>query len=601
MIRRVVPLLALALAGGPALAAPAEGAGASRAVTPELLDAVGGELERALSRMKIPGAPAPYFIGYKLTEVEVNDVAASLGAVTANEDRHFVTLEAHVHVGDYERDNSNFVAPGRENLDGIATVPLPLEATPSRARRGAWLATDAAYKEALEQFRAKSEALASGAAALRGTPSYTKPDPVVQPEAPSVPALEPVGDLEARAEALSAVFRKMPHVRDSRVAFTSFIERRWYLNSEGTAATDARRVSGVLIVATSQAADGQELSLYFSRYAQTAAELPDDDALVREAERLADRLDELRAAPVVEPYTGPVLFEGQGATGVVRNTLAPRLSGTPPPIGTAGDDDLRLAGELTNRLGLRVVAPALSVTDDPTVSRHDGRFLIGGYAIDDEGVKAQKVEVIERGTLQALLMSRTPNKDQRESNGHARLAMPGGVFRGSATNLLVSSRGGMSPKALRRKLLAEARSQGLPYALVVKQFDDAEITANPELSRIELFQLLQNMNREAPPPVLLAYRLYPDGREELVRGVQLAPIDLRAWRDVLATGRKRTIKNFLASMDDPFLKRIAGIGPGFVPSGGIESAVVTPDLLFRELDVKASNFGLRPPPLVPAP
>ena len=160
---------------------------------------------------------------------------------------------------------------------------------------------------------------------------------------------------------------------------------------------------------------------------------------------------------------------------------------------------------------------------------------------------------------------------------------------------------GKSPKKLRKALLAEAKSQGLPYAIIIKQIDDVSLTANTELSRVALVQVLQSMNPQAPPLATKAYRLFPDGRTELVRGVQLEPVDMRAWRDVIGVGKSSTIKNFLATTTPPFAQRLVGVASGRVPSAGIESSISTPDLLFQELEIRASKFGLRPPAAIAAP
>jgi len=581
--------------------APPPSAPPSTSVTPEILDAVSAELERAMSSMRIPGAPAPYFIGYKLTEVDVHDVVASLGSITDDQNRDFTGLEAHVHIGSYEQDNSNFVPSQREGLDGVTNIGLALEASPARARRSAWLATDGAYKEAIAQWQAKREAMASGVAGgASKIASYTKAPPIVTETPVRVPKLETNDGLGERAKKLSSAFRKYDFVRNSHVGLTSFLENRWYLNSEGTNATDTRRVEGILIVATAQANDGQEVALYYSRYARSRQGLPSDSEIEAQIDAMSKQLDTMRSAPLVANYTGPVLFEGAGAVGIVRHSLAPHLSGTPPPVGIASTDAL-VAGKLAGRHGLKVISDLITVVDDPTTSTVDNRFVIGGYKFDDEGVAPKRVQVIKDGKLEELLMSRTPSPDQGISNGHARLQMPGGVYRGAATNLAISGKKTQSRAQLRKKLLAEAKAQGLPYAIIIKQFDDVEITSNTEISRIAKVQLLQSMNPQSPPPATLAYRLYPNGREELVRGVLLEPVDMRAWRDVMGVGKKRTLKNFLATTDSPFFKLIAGAGPGRVPSAGIESSITTPDLLFRELDLKASKYGLRPPPLLPAP
>ena len=590
----------VALLGPSAAAAPApHPSTASKAVTPEVIDAIAEELGRASASLSIPGAPRPYFIAYKITEVDVQDVHASLGHITASKHRHFVELQARVHVGSYRIDNTNFIVEGAQNIDGMAQVQLPLQATPRIARRAAWLATDQAYKEALAQLLAKSQARRTGTGNV-GVASYTRAKPVVRDKPVLVPRLESRKSMEQRARAVSTVLRSDRHLRESRVGFTSFLERRWYLNTEGTSAHDTRRVSGVIIVTTGQAKDGQELALYHSRYGMTGADLPADKALITAARGLSKQMRALQKAPVMANYTGPVLFIGGGAADMVRTSLAPHLGGTPLPEGMSQDDRKLFGSTINDRLGLRVVSPLLSLTDDPTQSRANGRRLIGGYVFDDEGSPAQRTTVIERGKLRTLLTSRTPSKQLAASNGHARRGIRG-VFHGSTTNLLVSGTKGVSRAALEAKLLAEAKSQGLRFAVVIERLDDAAMTAEPELGRRGLVTLYNRTDSSSPPPATIAYRVGVNGKRQLVRGVQLRPVPLRAWRDVMAVGNKKTVVNYLASGQPYIRHKIETVGSGFVPSAGVESAVVTPDLLFKELDIVGSTAGRRPMPLVPRP
>lgn len=595
---------AMFLTAGPAHAdkkAPAL-AGPSKAITDDTIDAIAAEIERAVVMLRIPGELPPYFINHKLTEVDVNDVVASLGSTTYKRNRHFVSLDGRVHVGSYDDDNSNFVAAGLEGTDGWANMLLPMEATPRIASRVAWLVTDAAYKEALEQMRAKTDTLRAGGLGSSSQKSYSKQPPVVQDEPIEVPALEDLNSLEARAQKISQLFRGQPHVRDSRVAFTSFLERRWYLNNEGTRAHDTRRVSGVVIAVAGQADDGQELTLYYTRYGRTAADLPNDKVLEAEAAKLSATLDQLRKAPMMDNYTGPVLFEGQGAADIVRYTLAPHLGGTPLPEGYPASEAKLFGGGLNDRnKDDRVLSTLLTVVDDPTASAAEGKALIGGYRFDDEGVPAQRVAVIENGRLVNLLTSRTPSAKFPASNGHARRSAPGGVYHGSATNLMIHSKRGVNRQQLVRQLLAEAREQGLPYAMIIRSLDDPAATALPEMAMREILQLLKSADRSEPPVAALAYKVYPDGREELVRGVQLRPVDVRAWRDVIAVGNKPVVFNYLASGELPLSHKLQSVGSGEVPSSGVESAVVTPALLFEELDVIGSPVGRRALPLVSRP
>ena len=581
--------------------APASLGPPSKAVTNDILDAIAEEMNRAMSQLEIPGQPKPYHIAYKITEVEVNDCAASLGFTTSRRNRHFVNLEARVRVGSPQLDNGNFVVPGADEFDATSSINLPLEATPRIARRSAWLVTDAAYKEALIQLRAKLEARKTGGA-KPDVPGWTTEKPVVSEDAVLVPALEPLDDIETRARTLSSGFRDQPAIRESRVAITSYLERRWYLTTEGTSVTDTRRASGVVMSATGQADDGQLLHQYFLRYGHTAKDLPGEDELKAETRKLTDSIVALQKAPLMDHYSGPVLFEGEGAVGLLRSTLAPHLGGTPVPEGLNPQEAKTFGGQLIDKVGLKVLAPTISISDDPTTHDGAGRALIGGYKIDDEGVAAQRVEVIKDGMLKTLLTSRTPSAKNQTSNGHARRPAEGGAFHASTTNMFVTGKGGVPRKALEQRLVSAAAGEGLKYGIVVRRFDDAAITAAPEFARRELYAMVKSTDQQLPPPTLLAYKVYPNGKEELVRGVQLAEVPIRAWKDIIGVSKEVTVYNYLAALESQLQLRLSpGTEDGFVPSSGIESAIVTPDLLLKEIDLGGSGVGERPAPILPKP
>jgi TldD protein len=583
---------------------PPEQAGPpSKAVTDQIVDAIAEEMNRAMTKLEIPGAPRPYSISYKITEVDVNDVSATLGQTTSRRNRHFVNLEARVRVGNNTLDNSNFVVPDGGELDGTAAANLPLDSDERIARRAAWLVTDTAYKEALIQLRAKLEARRAGASSRPAdVPAWTDTKKVVSEEPVLVPPLETLDELETRAKTISAVFREHPILRDSRVAVTSYLERRWYLTTEGTSVTDTRRASGIVISVSGQADDGQLLANYFLRYGHTAKDLPTDKELAEESKSLAKSIAEMAKAPKMDRYSGPVLFEGEGAVGLLRFTLAPHLGGTPVPEGLSPQEARQFGGALTDKVGLRVMSGNMSIIDDPTARDGAGKALIGGYKIDDEGVAAQKVEVVKNGTLKTLLLSRTPSAKGQVSNGHARRTADGGAFHGSATNLFVSAGGGAPRKSLEQRVAQLAKAEGLKYGLIIKRFDDAAVTGAPEFTRRELIQMIKSTDPLLPPPAVVAYRVFPNGKQELVRGAQLADVPIRAWKDVLATSKEVTVYNFLAATDSQLALRLSGgTDDGFVPSGGIESSIITPDLLLKEIDVTTSTYGVRPTPAVPKP
>ncbi len=607
-MKRLIYLVALSLLPAPALAKkvapPAAEGEASKAVTNEIVDAIAEEMNRDTKLLVIPGAPRPYSISYKITEVDVNDVAASLGQTTSRRNRHFVNLEARVRVGSPDLDNGNFVVPEAAEYDGTAAINLPLEATPRIAKRAAWLVTDNAYKEALVQLRAKLEARKASGSQQGDVPSWTSEKPLVSDTPVLVPPLESLDELETRAKALSTVFRDQPALRDSRVSVTSYLERRWYLTTEGTSVTDTRRASGVVIAASSQANDGQLVHDYFLRYGHTAKDLPADKDLEAETKKLATNVVALAKAPAIPHYSGPMLFEGEGAVGIIRNTLAPHLGGTPVPEGLNPQEAKTFGGAFAGEINERILPTNITLTDDPTAKDGGGKALIGGYKIDDEGVAAQKIEVVKNGFLKAFLTTRTPSAKGQSSNGHARKAVEGtgGAFHGSTTNLFVNAKGGVSRKALEQRLISAAKAEGKKYGIIIRRFDDAAITGSPDFTRRELVQILKSTDQQLPPPATLAYRIFPDGKEELVRGVQLAEVPVKSWKDIIGVSTEVTAYNYLAAPEGQLeLRLTGGTSDGFVPSSGIESGVITPDLLFKDLDCESSTAGRRPPPVVAKP
>jgi predicted Zn-dependent protease len=272
------------------------------------------------------------------------------------------------------------------------------------------------------------------------------------------------------------------------------------------------------------------------------------------------------------------------------------------PEGLNPQEAKTFGGALTDKVGLRVLATSLSIADDPTAREGGGKALIGGYKIDDEGVSAQRVDVVKDGVMKTLLTSRTPSAKGQVSNGHARRIAEGGAFHGSATNLFVSGKGAIPRKALQQKLVAAAQAEGLKYGVVIRRFDDAAVTSAPEFSRRELVAMIKSTDQQLPPPAILAYKVYPNGKEELVRGVQLAEVPIRAWKDVMGVSKEITAYNFLAANESQLQLRLTGgTDDGFVPSAGIESGIVTPDLLLKEIDLGGSSAGERPAPVLPKP
>jgi hypothetical protein len=286
------------------------------------------------------------------------------------------------------------------------------------------------------------------------------------------------------------------------------------------------------------------------------------------------------AAEVDESYVGPVLFEGRAAAQLVRRLLVDRLVGTPPvEFVTNPDEPAEKSRAL--RLGRRILPEAFTIFDDPTIKTIDGLRLLGSYPFDHEGIPAERVDLVEDGLVNSLLMSRVPRKDLPRSNGHGRSAglrisaMPGNF-------VLRASGGSSTSKALERRLVRQARREGLDHAYVVTLFDDPTVTAGAEREYISFEQ----GQPELQP--LIVYRVDSDGSRTPVRGLRVVLPLIRDLKHLVAWGQ-----NLHADHNTG----LGNPGPGYFLAGNFAapSSVVAPDLLFEEVELRAAPGGGEPP------
>jgi predicted Zn-dependent protease len=282
-------------------------------------------------------------------------------------------------------------------------------------------------------------------------------------------------------------------------------------------------------------------------------ELPKADEIRKEAQKLIATFDALRKAPVVEDdYHGPVLFSADAAGALFDQLLAANILGVRPEIGNPA----RVRGDFAAYYKSRVLPDFLTVVDDPSPQKIDGQSLLGSYDVDDEGVKAQPLTVVDRGVLTNYLLGREPIKDFLHSNGRGRTALAGPP-RPQISNLIFKVSGGVSFEDLKKKLIEMCKDQGRPYGYYV------------EATGLRLV------------PRLL-WRVYVnDGHLELVRGATLNQLDTRTLRsDIIAAGSDAYVSN----RPEPL--------PG---------AIVAPSLLFDELEIQPSTRTREKLPAYPAP
>ena len=376
-------------------------------------------MKRSMAELRMKGEAAPYYIAYEVLDRTISDVSGRLGAIVENPPRRTRTLRVEVRVGDYTFDSSRFVVQG---FGGAAllgeTVIAPLDDDYDAMRREIWLTTDVAYKRAITMF-ARKKAAFQNRTASDPIPDFSA-EPPVETILPA-PRFQPdrAGVL-ARVQQSSAVFASHPDVDLSEVSISQVHGTRYYLNSEGFKTVAPIQIASLAMYGEAQAGDGMPVRQTFTDVGRTVADLPSAADLVARAKQIGADVDAARAAPIGEEFAGPVMVEGVGGAQFVAETLVQMMQARRPPDAENPRMGQVPPSPFLNRTGLRVMADAFSASDTPSVTHFEGKPLAGSYAVDDEGMRAKDVTLVEKGRLAALLTGRVPQKNFPRSNGHGR-------------------------------------------------------------------------------------------------------------------------------------------------------------------------------------
>ena len=538
--------------------------------TPVLLDAMTTELQRAFTSLgkQVPGNPAsekqlpPYFLSYSVSDATGVSIRAQFGALVDSSQNHVRVADVQVRLGSPSLDNTH----GEHRGTAVNSLQLPLADDREALGRSLWLATNTGYGIALDNYlRVKTEA------EVRAKEEDTSPD--FSKEAPqsyigksAPPVAVDRAAWERRVRALSLVFREFPDVYQNVVMMTVQNETDYFASSEGSRLITPHQSARLVAMAVTRADDGMDLFREQTFEAETADGLPSQAALEAAMRELGKSLEALRKAPVTEPFDGPAILSGRASAVFFHEVLGHRLEGQRQ----RGDEE---GQTFTKDVGKPVLPTFLSVADDPTLTKFGDTWLSGSYAFDDEGEKAQRVDLIDDGVLKTFLMSRLPIASFSSSNGHGR-AETGHVPTGRQGNLIVTSTKSVPETELRKQLIDEATKQGKPYGLYFEDISSG--FAVTQRNSPQAFQVIP----------LVVWRVYVDGRpDELVRGVSIVGTPLAAMKRILATGDKSEVFN----------------GECGAESGTVPVSAVAPAMLVSEMETQRQPQGTARPPILPIP
>jgi TldD protein len=570
------------------------------------LQAMRDEMARSKTRLelqipKLDKPMRPYYLGYRLLDMDIREITAEYGALITSTHTRQRLMNVEARVGDYKLDSSNFIS--EEGFRGFIgpSGTVGIDRDYNSLRQDLWIATDQAFKEAVEAYSRK-QAYLSSLARQSDIDDFSRVQPIqhIEPLAASDWSNR---NWEQEARDASAALRAFPQIYESRVTYYLVYTTEYLLTSEGTEVRANHAYAAIESGMSSLADDGMQVNHFYAAYAPRPVDLPSADAVRKGLNVAAAELMAMRAAPPAPDYTGPVLFESRASGALLAAVLSPSLSGARPPLAFQPVVEQLMSSlggrsDWSGKVGLRVLPPSVSLLDDPGAKDYKGALLIGGYAIDEEGVPAQKVGLVEEGKLKELLMSRRPGPDFEKSNGHGRsafLAEPQPVM----SNLFFTSTETLSKDDLKKKFLDACRAEKLDFCMVIRQMDNPSISL---LHQDDFSELLASFGGNAATDrlPLVVYKIYPaDGHEEIVRGARITGFAPRALRNVDGIGDDGYVFNYMQNQTQGVAgTALAAFGTA---QNGLPASVAAPSLFFEELDMRGARGEPKRLPLLPEP
>jgi predicted Zn-dependent protease len=547
-------------------ALPAEAADKQKDERLGVLAALQHELARSMEKLKVEDFSAPYFIAYTIRDTESVDISGRFGAVTQSASNRGRTMHVDVRVGSYDFDNSSDKGDYDFSWSTGYRTPraVPLDNDPLSIRNVFWLVTDEEYKAAQSAYLKKKGKGVYEVAEKDRPPSFSREGKHVIVEPLAARKFE-LGKWEREVRAITAMFKAHPGVIDSSMKVTADSITRYFVNSEGSAIISEETLYSVGVSAVARAEDGMLLDNTRTFYSRAADGLPDHAKLRRETSEMITEILALRNAPVLDPYHGPAILLPE-ATGVLfHEAVGHRLEGERQNSEKEGQT-------FKGQLGKTVLPEMITLLDDPTLANWENEALNGHYRFDDEGVPAQKVTLIEKGVLNNFLLSRKPIKGFEKSNGHGRAATGYAPAARMAT-LRIDADGKVSYDELKKRLIEEVKRQGKSFGLILKNISGG--STNTSTYGYQAFKGVPK----------LVYRVGLDGKEELVRGVEMVGTPLASINKIIAVSDRFEVFN-----------GFCGAESGYVPVSSIAPAV-----LLKEIELQRVSKESEKPPLIPSP
>jgi len=506
----------------------------------------------------------PYYLAYTVDDYDFYQLYISKGStVSENKDKGRV-MSCQLKIGDYKLDNTHDVTGfGSNYYAGGNSITIPLNNDAQVIKQFMWSVTDKAYKKARDDYKT---VLNSDLGEKKSAGDYSKGEKNAYVESF---IKEPIrlnkDSWKTFLKSLTASFKEVKNLISGDANLNVANERKYLVSNEGSEIVQNFQRFELYVSVSVLAEDKTEVPLYLSYYGIVESDLPSQEEIVKDAEELKVKMELLKKAPKADPYTGPAIFSADVSGVFFHEIFGHRMEGHRLKYESDGQT-------FKDKLGQAVLPKYLSVISDPTMEKFGDIRLTGFYKYDDEGVKARKVSLVEDGKLENFLMSRTPMEHLSISNGHGR-SQSGMTPVSRQSNLIIKSTQKNSDENLKKMLIKLCKKQKKPYGYFFKEVTGG--FTNTDRYSTNSFNI-------TPTEV---YRIYLDGREELIRGVDVIGTPLAMFSEISATGSEyRTFFGYCGA-----------------ESGSIPVTATAPAILVNKIETqKKPSFEINLP-ILPGP
>ncbi len=529
-----------------------------------ILGAMQTELDRSVAALS-KGDPAVYFISYTLADRQYSSVSGSNGALLSSSDDRGRWLEVQTRTGSHELDDTHKLADRQPSWTSPGTSSALDDDIPT-LRREIWRETDRQYRASAQALiKVKTSQQVQVQTAEGAAPDFSSEAPRTY-VGPRVEIRVDRKPWEERVRRYTAAFSKSPAVLNSIATFSALGMNQYQVTSEGSKLGFGQVHYRLELYVQSKAPDGMDINRFANFDWLDPKDAPDDKVVLARIQTMIQETEGLDKAPLIDPYAGPALLTGRASAVFFHEVFGHRAEGF-------RQKDINEGQTFTSKVGEQILPDFLSIKDDPTQAALEGQMLLGNYAYDDEGVPAEKVQLVDHGVLKTFLMGRSPLVSIPHSNGHGRRQL-GYVPVARQGNLIVSSSKTMTNAQLRQKLIELVKEQGKPFGLLIDDIAGGFTftgRGNPQA-----FQVLP----------LVVYKVFADGRpDELVRGVDIVGTPLVSLTKIVATGDTPDIFNGYCGAE----------------SGSVPVSAVAPAILISEMEVQKKESSTDRPPILPPP